>query len=272
MSLEGRRSCPRKMSGMWKRVIVATAFNLLFEYSMRGINNLPSQPVLPLILFTTYFTLFGMIEDIIARYRLRDHHLIVMAFSFGIIYQCFVSGAAFSPPLFLGISWRSVFFVILVWWGGIQTVMTFYLANRIVPRDWFRQRLPKMTWVTLLSINLSMILLFQLSGRIPRGTVIGVTMMLLVLLVSVALLLKMLPRVQERQTAPEFKRTQVMDLLAGLSIIIFIICAVFLTFDPTQYVASNINRTATRIVVNWSILSALIMLGYRLHSKVPISV
>jgi len=63
-----------------------------------------------------------------------------------------------------------------------------------------------------------------------------------------------------------------MNYLTGLSVLIFIICAVFLTFDPTQYVASNVNRTATSVVVSWSILSALIMLGYRLHSKKPIPV
>jgi len=258
--------------GLWKRILAATAFNLLFEYSMRGANNLRVQPILPLILFTTYFSLFGMIEDLIARYRLKDYHLMVMVFSFGIIYQCFVSGAAFSPPLFLGINWRSVFFVILVWWGALQTVMTFYLANRIMPRDWSRQPLSKMTWVALLSLNTSMILLFQLSGRIPRGTVMGVVMMLLVFLLSVALFLKIIPRSQERQTVPEFKRIRVMNYLTGLSVLIFIICAVFLTFDPTQYVASNVNRTATSVVVSWSILSALIMLGYRLHSKKPIPV
>jgi len=132
--------------------------------------------------------------------------------------------------------------------------------------------LSKRMWVALLSLNISMILLFQLSGRIPRGTVIGVVMMLLVFLLSVALFLKIIPRSQERQTVPEFKRIRVMNYLTGLSVLIFIICAVFLTFDPTQYVASNVNRTATSVVVSWSILSALIMLGYRLHSKKPIPV
>ena len=31
---------------MWKILLVTTAFNLLFEYSMTGINNLRVQPVL----------------------------------------------------------------------------------------------------------------------------------------------------------------------------------------------------------------------------------
>ena len=51
----------------WRTVLVATGFNLLFEYSMRGINTLLS--------------------------------------------------------------------VVVVWWGGLQSVMTFYVANRIAPRD-----------------------------------------------------------------------------------------------------------------------------------------
>ena len=257
---------------MWKTVLIATAFNLLFEYSLRGVNHLKTQTFLPLILFTTYFTLFTMIEDLIARYRLRDYHLIVMAFSYGILYQCLVSGAAFAPPLILGINWTSVLFVILVWWGALQNVMTFYLANRLAPRNWSRNRLSWRVWVVLLLLNGLMILAFQLSGQIPEGTTPGIAIMLLILIGSIIGFWKILPNKEERSHAMEFRKDRLMDCLGAVTIIIFFVCAVFLTFDPVKYVASNINRTSTRIVVNWSIFLALTMLFYRLYSRKPISV
>lgn len=260
------------MDGMWKIVLIATAFNLLFEYSMRGINNLRTQPILPLILFTTYFTLFAMLEDLIAQYRLKDYHLMVMAFSYGIVYQCLVSGAAFASPLFLGINWTSVLFVITVWWGAVQTVMTFYLANRLAPRDWNRTGLSKKAWTTLLSLNGLMVPLFQRYGGIPKGTGLGIAIMFLILISSVVVFWKILPDKEERSRIPEFRKDRVMDLLIVLTIIIFTICAIVFTFDPVKRGASNVNQTSTRIVVTWTIVIALAMLAERVHSQSSISV
>jgi hypothetical protein len=257
---------------LWKTVLIATAFNLLFEYSMRGINHLRTQPFLPLVLFTTYFTLFAMIEDLIARYRLRDYHLIVIAFSYGILYQCLVSGAAFAPPLILGINWTSVLFVILVWWGALQNVMTFYLANRLTPRDWNRNGLSWKAWVVLLLLNGLMVLAFQRSGQIPQGTTLGIVIMFLILIGSIIWFWKILPSKEERSRITEFRKDRLMDCLSAVTIIIFFVCACFLTFDPVKYVASNVNQTSTRIVVNWSVILALTMTFYRMHSKNPISV
>ena len=257
---------------MWKVVLIASLFNLLFEYSMRGINNLRSQPILPLILFTTYFTLFAMLEDLIARYRLKDYHLMVMAFSYGIVYQCLVSGAAFASPLLLGINWTSVLFVITIWWGGIQGVMTFYLANRLAPRDWNRTGLSKKAWTALLSLNGLMVLLFQRYGGIPKGTGLGTAIMFLILISSVVVFWKILPDKEERSRIPEFRKDRVMDLLSVLTIIIFTICAIVFTFDPVKRGASNVNQTSTRIVVTWTIVIALAMLAERVHSQSSISV
>lgn len=257
---------------MWKIVLIATAFNLLFEYSMRGINNLQVQPVLPLVLFTTYFTLFTMLEDLIVRFRLKDYHLMAAAFSYGAVYQSLVSGAAFIPPLILGINWGGVLFVILVWWGALQNVMTFYIANRLAPRDWNRRRLSKIGWAAMILLNGLMVLLFQLSGVIPRGSPSGMVVMVLILIVSVAGFWRILPGREERSLTPEFRKDKVMDYLSILTVVVFFVCAVFFTFDPVRHGASRVNWTSTRIVVGWSIILALIMLTYRLYSKRPISV
>jgi len=257
---------------MWKIVLAATAFNLLFEYSMRGINNLRVQPVLPLVLFTTYFTLFAMLEDLIVRYRLKDYHLMVAAFSYGAVYQSLVSGAAFIPPVILGINWGGVLFVILMWWGALQNVMTFYIANRLAPRDWTRQRLSKIGWVAMLLLNGLMVLLFQSSGLIPKGSPLGMVVMALILIAGVAAFWRILPKKEERSLTPEFRRDRAMDCLGIITVIIFLVCAVFLTFDPTKHGASRVNWTSTRIIVGWTIILALTMLTHRLYSRKPISI
>jgi len=256
---------------MWKRVLVATGFNLLFEYSMRGVNNLQIQPILPLILFMTYFTLFTMLDDLISRYSLRDFHLIVVAFSYGMIYQCLVSGAAFLPPLFLGMNWRSIFFVILVWWGALQNIMTFYLANRVSPRTHNGSKLSRRGWIIALSLNTAMIWMFQGSGQIPRGTMLGYSIMSLVATLSVLLSVGIL-KGYERSSHPQFTKSRFMDLLSLSTIIIFFSCASFLTFDSGRYGASNINWAATRVIVPWTTFVAVVMLAYRLFSKKPIPV
>jgi len=257
---------------MWEIALIATAFNLLFEYSMRGINSFRVQPVLPLVLFTTYFTLFSVLEDLILRYRLKDYHLIVMAFSYGAVYQSLVSGAAFIPPLIFGINWGGVLFVILVWWGAVQNVMTFYIANRIAPRNWNRRGLSKMGWAAMLLLNGLMVLLFQLSGVIPKGSSLGMAVMALILIVGVVGFWRILPNKEERSLTPEFRRDRVMDYLSIITVIIFLVCAVFFTFDPTKHGASRVNWTATRVVVGWTIILALTMLTHRLYSRKPISV
>lgn len=255
----------------WKIVLIATGFNLLFEYSMRGINNFPKQPVLPLILFAAYFTYFTMLEDLIVRFRLGDYHLFVASFFFGTIYVCLVSGAAFTPPLILGINWGYLLFINLVWWGAVQAVLTFYIANRLSPREWSHALLSKKGWTLMMFLNGFVVLLFQLSGVIPQGTLSGIIVMVIILTASALIFWKLQPK-QEEKASPEFKRSRVMDYLSIATAAVFFVCAVFLIFDPSHLGASNVNLTSVRIVSIWTTILAIIMLVYRLHTKRPIPV
>lgn len=134
-------------------VITASLFNLLFEYSLRGLNNLKVQPFLPFILFPIYFSLFTLVEDLIVRWRLRDIQLMLLSFIYGTIYLAFISGILFLPPLYLGINWGALFYINLVWWGALQSILTFYLANLIERRDWNHPRMSMMGWAICLGIQ-----------------------------------------------------------------------------------------------------------------------
>jgi len=260
------------MGNRWGTILVATAFNLLFEYSLRGINNLVMQPLLPLILFVAYFSLFTMVEDLIVRFRFKDYHLIILAFTFGTVYHFLVSGAALLQTSFAGVNWGSLIFVNAVWWGALQLVMTFYLANRAAPRDVNHSLMTKGGWAFFLILNGIVILLFQASGAIPRANVLQILLMILIFLAFAGLLWKILSKTSQRIVPIGFSRLLAMDFLCAATLVVFIVSAIFLTFDPFQSGTSNINRTAGIVVTVWTIISAASMLSYRLYARRSIPV
>ncbi len=258
------------MNRSWLTVLAATGFNLLFEYSMRGINNLPKQPFLPLVLFVIYFSLFTMLNDLITRFRLKDYHLMVFAFSFGTVYQFLVSGAAILQPQVLGVNWTNMLFVIVVWWGMVQSIVTFYIATRVAPRDW-SFHLSKTGWIIALIINGFVILLFQLSPTIPKANSLQLILMTAILMLAIAFFKTLLPR-NSQASLPVSSRSKLMDMVSAITIVIFLFSATFLTFDPITAKTSNVNATATFVVTVWTIVIFLIASGSRLGKRKSIAV
>jgi hypothetical protein len=251
---------------------VATAFNLLFEYSLRGLPDLVAHPFLPLFLLPIYLIYFAMVEDLIVRYRLRDVHLMLIAFFFGVIGLLLISGGAFVNPTFLGINWPTLIFVNIVWWGALQTVLTFYLANRVAPRNWNHPRLSRKVWALLLAGFALIVVAFQSSGQIPRGSATAVTVLLGLLILTAWLLKRSLPRPEERSgPPPAFRRDAVLDILSVLTILLFAFSAIFLTFDPTVLGPHRVNYTALIVISIWTSILAIVMLIRRLQVG-PISV
>lgn len=253
-----------------KIVLIATLFNLLFEYSMRGVNNLARQPFLPFVLILIYASLFTMQEDLIRRFKLRDVHLMVLPFIYGTLYQAFVSGAAFLGRTLLGVNWGSIAFVLVIWWGALQAVLTFYIANRIVPRDWAAPPLSRAGWALALAANLAAILLFQLSGAVPHGTPIGYLMIALICAAGLIALRRIWPAAGSARQP--FERRMALDVLAVITILVFLFSAVFLTRDPTLQRSSLVNRSATIVVSIWTTLLAVALFIERLkaHREIPV--
>lgn len=212
-----------------------------------------------------------MLNDLISRFKLRDYHLMVLAFFFGTFYQFFASGAALLPPLFLGVNWQSILFVVIVWWGVTQSVMTFYIANRVAPRDW-NWRLPKSGWRVALALNALMMLVFQSSPAVPQANK-QQGLVLIVIMAAAAILFKtLIPDAKKREIPTDFHPSRALDALSTTTIAVFLVCAAFLTFDPAVLTTSLVNVTATRIVISWTIILALAALAYRLFSRRSISV
>jgi len=128
----------------FKIVLLATGFNLLFEYSMRGFGGLFRRGFF-LLLFL-YLSYYSVVEDLIVRYRITNRQLIVVAFCFGVIPEAFLTGVLFAPPLVLGVNIPQFLFINIVWWWCLQGLVTFYFATRIVQRNWNHRRLGKFGW------------------------------------------------------------------------------------------------------------------------------
>jgi hypothetical protein len=188
----------------WLTILAATLFNVLFEYSLRGVNHLIEQPLLLPILFTIYFTLFTMLNDLISRFNLKDTHLMVLAFFFGSFYQFFASGAAVLNAQVLGVNFGSILFVVIVWWGAIQSILTYYLANRVAPRNW-SWRLPKAGWAAALILNGLMIVILQLSPATPVVQWSQFLVMALIMAVAGAVFITVIPKKEARSEISEFK-------------------------------------------------------------------
>lgn len=99
------------------RIVLWRAFfNILFEYSARGLNALAQRPLFFLFIFGIYLTCFAMFEDLVVRHNLRDHQIMIMGFSYGFIPEALLTGNIFNKTtyfgiLFLGVNVGTVLFI-----------------------------------------------------------------------------------------------------------------------------------------------------------------
>jgi hypothetical protein len=258
----------------WKIVFAAVGFNLLFEYSMRGINNLVARPMLPLFLFLVYFPYFAILEDFIIRYRLKDYNLVIAGFFFGTAFTLFVPATQFVEPQALGINWTALFFVNFFWWGMTQGVLTFYTATRLFPRNWNHKLLSRKQKTALIMTLILIGLLYRVTIQLntPQAPQIRPEAYLaiaIILAITAFIFRKTIPK---QAVAIPQRKEKIIDLTSALTIFLFLFCAVFLTRDPIQMNVHSVNATATRIVTIWTIIGTLIMIGYRIYMRCPIPI
>jgi hypothetical protein len=258
------------LNNRWKIIWTATLFNLLFEYSLRGFSNIKVQAGLPIILFAVYFTLFIMCEDLIVRYKLKAYQLMLLAFFYGTFYCAYTSGILYIKPSFMGIDWKSLLFVNIIWWGAIQGVLTFYLANMVNPRDWNHARLSKVGWIVCLVINFLAVAIFQVSGLIPKATPPGGLITWIIMAISLAVFIGSIKK--SSQIVREFQKSKFLSFLAILTVAVFLYSAAFLAYNPVLSNTSNVNANSLRIIGGYTVAAAVSLLIYRFSSKKEIPV
>jgi hypothetical protein len=253
----------------WGIVLTATLFNVLFEYSLRGINNIAANPGLPIILFLIYLTLFLVVEDMIVQFKLKDYQLIILAFFYGTIYDAFTSGILFFNPQAFGIAWNHWFNVNFFWWGFIQALLTFYIANRVSKRNWNHPKLSRKALNTAIMINIGMVLLFQLSGAIPKGQPIAYLTILIILFVAKIVFFG---TIKHNAVPIPFQPSKFLDVLSILTVLVFLFTAIFLTHDPVISYTSAVNATSLKVIGLWTLIVTASLIGYRIKTKKSIPV
>jgi len=251
----------------WIRVFIATMFNLLFEYSMRGINDLFQRPFLPLFLLMVYFPYFAILEHCIEKYRMRDYHVLIAGFVFGALAAFFIPGGMFNPPLLFGLNWASFFFITVVWWGTFQAVFTFYIARAIVQSRRYATFLAQPAPIILTGILVCMLFLFRFAIKsAPQIPVIGA---ILIVFMACAGLLTLHTTLPGKPVV--FTRHKILDILAFATIILFIFCALFLT-DKKLLGIHYVNTTSVIVVVAWTLIVFGVLWLERIISKKEIPV
>jgi hypothetical protein len=263
-----------KINNRWKIILIATLFNLLAEYSLRGINNLEMIPQLSLALFLSYFPYLAMMEDLIGRYRLKDYHVFVAALFFGLLWQLIGPSGALLSPLLLGINWITVIFVNLFWWCPIQTILALYIGNRTAPRqEWDRPLLSEVGWGLAFLTFVGITLLLRVLVKFPPLTMLQLLIMAGLMVATLVLFYRIHPGPRERSLAPAaFGRDRFLDFLSASLIVYLLYSAVFLASQPAHVVAAQLNLTALQAGVVVSTIVTLLMLARRLSSRKPIPV
>lgn len=245
--------------------LLATLFNLFFEYSLRGVNGFLANPLLIVFLSLPYFLWFVLVEDVIRRRRPSDWKTMLLPYiGIGSVYSVFFIPikAYFTPPFFLGINIGLYVWCTLFWWTLLQTTMALYFANRLAPRKDMAPILSKKAWVVIMGLWLLVGVLFRSKIEYPYIAPITYVTVLCIALIAGYIFIKAKP--SETVATP----SRFMDLLTGGTVVFFILCSlVFAGAGKYDYHPINVN--ALGVVIAWTTISGVIMLIYRLISKKP---
>lgn len=257
------------INNRWRIILSATAFNLLFEYSLRGVNNLLRQPILLLFLLLIYMSYFTLLEDLLVRYKLRDYHILLIGFIYGDLMNILLPGAAFTPPLYFGINWVNLLYVNIVWWGIIQGVLTFYIATRLTPRDWGHARLSRKGWMFSLLIIVSLSLILRMYARnLPQISPRSLVILLILPIVLIYIVGKTLGKDHPSVTQP----SRFMDIIAISTTIVFFLSFIILTYEPAWISIHYVNLPAVKAVGAWTLSVGILIMIYRFIFRRSISV
>lgn len=251
-------------SNRLKIILLATIFNLSFEYSMRGFYGFFGS-ILPFFLFGFYFTLYLMLEDLIVRFKIKNYQLVLAAFLYGIFPMAFATGALFNKPRFLGIDWLALFYIGIPWWGILQAIFTFYFANRIIRRNWDHPKMGRWGWFLCIGYNIAALSFMKIVSPY-QAPVQPIAYLIFIFIASFTALFLWQDLGKNKNRQPwQFEPSRVMDVLSFGSLILFLFLGTYFAsgqvVDPVA--GTHINPVATKIVHLWTIIFTGFFLIFR---------
>lgn len=259
------------MSSRIKIILLATLFNLSFEFAFRGAEGILAHRGLLFVLFFIYFAYFSIVEDLIRRYRPTNAQLLVVAFCFGLLPITFLTGVIFQKPLFLGVNVGNMLFVNAVWWWATQTILTFYFATRLVPRNWDEPLMGRLGWILsvgyILAVHLGN---FRHSVVLPRGPGIGYLVAIILFFACLGYLRRNLPK-SSRSVYPA-EKSLFLDILAFGTVLVFLFLGFAVASHPILVKGSLVSVLSVRLGTGWTIITFVGLVFYYLVARKQVTV
>lgn len=246
-------------------ISIAVLFNLFFEYSMRGVTGFFQHHGIFLILIPLYIAYFTLWDGVIRRYRVGMKHLLLGAFLFGCIVLTYFSGLAFKPPTVIGVNWPVLFFIVVVWWGMLQTVLGLYVAWRVVGFDADEKPVSDFwMFASAVFIVLFHIFTFIAVRTVPKGSLFGHIVMAAVIIGGLLWLRHMLRSgtPPKRDVTDLFTPHWSLDLLGILAPAAFLFSGTFVAQSQVTMPGGFVDPAAVRFVTLWTILLVIAMTLY----------
>ena len=258
------------ISNRFNLITYCALFNLLFEYSARGLKEFINRPLLVLTLFGIYFTYFTMLEDLMVRYRLRNYQIFLCGFLYGLFPIALLTGNLFNTNVYSGIMMAgvnvgTVFIIGILAWGVVQGIVTLYFANRLSVRDWDHPRMGKVGWGSALVYQALVMIVAHRNPVTPRGTPVGYIVFVLLAIVAAILLIKSLKA--PVPSIKPFQSSKLMDFLAFGSVVIFLILGTFFVSETKIVTSQPLNLLAVTLENIWVFFCGLAFFIYRLQKK-----
>ncbi|MGD2249768.1 MAG: hypothetical protein PVF58_15270 [Candidatus Methanofastidiosia archaeon] len=155
-----------------KRIAICVSFNVLLEFWVHGVSGFLNF-VLVISLILMYVSLFIMIEDLIVRYKLKDYHVLLLAFSYGLFQETFNTGSVFNNPQIFGVNVFNIIMVNVLWWGIIQCLYSRYFAVQIVGESKKESKTSIYGWIFAIGFNMLLFLGSVFESHLPEGTSSG---------------------------------------------------------------------------------------------------
>lgn len=261
------------LSNRMRIIFLCALFNIFFEYSARGVTALSNKPLIFLSMFGIYFTCFAMLEDLMVRYNLKNLQLALIAFFYGFVPEIFLTGNLFNREiyagyLFLGLNMGTIFIINFFAWGIMQSIVTFYFANRIQVRDWNHPRMGYFGWGLCIGYQVLVILMSRFNPYRPHGAPLSYVVAILLMVFVAILFIKSL---EKKEKIVHFQPSLVMDVFAFGSVLLFLILGTFI-HGPQIITSQPLNETAAVIENVWVIFVGISFLVYRVYKGSDVTV
>jgi len=255
------------ISNRFTIVLYCALFNMLFEYSGRGLNELTQNPTFFVFIFGIYLTFFAMLEDMMVRHKLTNFQVFLVAASWGTLVEAFVTGNLYNPNNIFGITQAGInvgnlIIISGMAWGIVQSNITLYLANRLQPRDWDHPKMGALGWIVCILYQIAIVVVAWQNPVTPRAQPVGYLSLLIIEAVLLTILVYSMKK--PRYEIPMFSPVPLLDFLAFGSVVIFLILGTFFVGGETIVTSRPLNRTAVVLEVIWTIIVGVTFIVYRM--------